>query len=83
MAQHNTQNPEHMLAMSFADFSFWCYECDSYVIHELLKHATKEHPDGFYLQKFGGQSADQVLEKMRDSKHDPVIKEEEEDEDQD
>jgi hypothetical protein len=70
-----------MLAMSFADFSFWCYECDSYVIHELLTHSTKEHPDGFYNQKFGGVSAGEVLEKIRESKHDQVIKEEDENDD--
>ncbi len=29
---------KHPIAFSFADFSFWCYECDSYVVHALLDH---------------------------------------------
>jgi len=52
MAKHNTENPDHMLAMSFSDFSFWCYSCDSYVIHSLLDHNAKDYPSGFYQQKF-------------------------------
>jgi len=27
---------KHNVCMSFSDFSFWCYECDSYVISEEL-----------------------------------------------
>jgi hypothetical protein len=56
MSQHNQENPEHMIAMSFADFSYWCYECDSYVVHPLLSHASRDHPEGFYTQKFGASN---------------------------
>jgi uncharacterized UBP type Zn finger protein len=28
----------HPIVFSFADFSFWCYACDSYIIHPLLDH---------------------------------------------
>ena len=37
MAKHNTE-VGHPICFSFADFSYWCYECDSYVIHKLLDH---------------------------------------------
>ena len=56
MALHNQDNPEHIIAMSFADFSYWCYECDSYVVHPLLSHANRDHPEGFYVQKFGASN---------------------------
>lgn len=48
MVTHNQQNQDHPICFSFADFSFWCYACDSYIEHPLLTH-TK----AFYLQKFG------------------------------
>lgn len=35
---HYVKNPQHPIVFSFADFSFWCYECDSYVVHPLLTH---------------------------------------------
>lgn len=44
---HAEQNPDHMIVFSFADFSYWCYECDSYIKHPLLRHT-----DHFYEQKF-------------------------------
>jgi len=28
---HHAKNPNHPIVLSFADFSYWCYECDSYV----------------------------------------------------
>ena len=33
---HQTQVEDHPIVFSFADFSFWCYKCDSYVVHPLL-----------------------------------------------
>ena len=30
MVAHN-EECKHPIALSFADFSYWCYECDSYV----------------------------------------------------
>lgn len=35
---HYVKNPDHPIVFSFADFSFWCYECDSYIVHPLLTH---------------------------------------------
>ena len=35
---HRANNNDHPIVFSFADFSFWCYECDSYIEHPLLKH---------------------------------------------
>ena len=52
MSAHNMTDG-HPIAFSFADFSFWCYTCDSYVVHELLNHHTQQNPAGFYRQKFG------------------------------
>lgn len=31
MAKHNTET-SHSIALSFSDCSFWCYNCDSYII---------------------------------------------------
>lgn len=47
---HQVKHPEfeHPLVFSFADFSFWCYACDDYVVHHLLTHSAF-----FTLQKFG------------------------------
>lgn len=62
---------------SFADFSFWCYKCDSYVVHPLLNHT-----EAFYLQKFAeDEPLNDVLQKMRDTKHNDEIDEADEDED--
>ena len=84
MAKHYSENPDHMLAFSFADFSFWCYACDSYVIHQLLNHQTNQSPDGFYIQKFGQPGSldpKAVLDKIRSSKNQNQVIEENEDED--
>lgn len=35
MAEHNTENPSHCLALSFSDLSVWCYECDYYITHDV------------------------------------------------
>lgn len=68
--------PDHPICFSFADFSFWCYACDSYIEHPLLKHTMH-----FYLQKFTDSDSQQhIFEKMRASKHEAVIAEEDEDE---
>jgi hypothetical protein len=37
MAEHNEQNQEHCLAMSFSDLSVWCYKCDYYITHDILR----------------------------------------------
>ena len=55
MSSHNAETG-HPIALSFADFSYWCYTCDSYVVHELLDHHSQARPDGFYRQKFGDDS---------------------------
>ena len=44
MLAHNQANNDHPICFSFADFSFWCYSCDSYVVHPLLNHT-----EAFYL----------------------------------
>lgn len=37
MAKHNQQNKSHCIAVSTADLSTWCYECDSYVESKLTR----------------------------------------------
>ena len=37
--QHENPNHGHPIAFSFADFSYWCYACDSYIEHPLLDHS--------------------------------------------
>ena len=37
MLQHHNDT-QHPIVFSFADFSFWCFLCDSYVQHVLLDH---------------------------------------------
>jgi NAD-dependent histone deacetylase SIR2 len=67
MVAHNEKfhNP---IALSFADFSFWCYECDSYVTSKLLNHVNY-----FYPQKFGVERANPMQEYaiVKNSKADP------------
>lgn len=43
MVAHNEED-HHPIALSFADFSFWCYECDSYVISKHLNHVKHFYP---------------------------------------
>jgi len=50
MVKYN-EKEKNPIALSFADFSYWCYECDSYVISKHLNH-VKEY---FYAQKFGAE----------------------------
>lgn len=60
MSTHNAESG-HPLVLSFADFSFWCYICDSYVIsEELLNHQKDSRPDSFYRQKFGDEGNDSL-----------------------
>jgi len=37
-SSHNANNKDHPIVLSFADFSFWCYLCDSYITHPSLNH---------------------------------------------
>lgn len=64
MVAHNEQD-HHPIALSFADFSFWCYECDSYVVSKHLNHVTY-----FYPQKFGADKVSHLTEYalIKDSK---------------
>ena len=55
---HNEAS-KHPIALSFADFSFWCYECDSYVVSKHLDHVKH-----FYPQKFGSEDVS-VLEQYQ------------------
>jgi hypothetical protein len=56
MKAHNEANPEHVIAFSFSDFSYWCYSCDSYVISDdLLDHDKPGCKNSFYDQKFGSE----------------------------
>lgn len=43
MVQHNEKD-HHPIALSFADFSFWCYDCDSYVVSQHLNHVKHFYP---------------------------------------
>jgi uncharacterized UBP type Zn finger protein len=38
---HHANNADHPIVFSFADCSFWCYECDSYIEHILLQKIKK------------------------------------------
>ena len=40
MAQHSDEL-KHSLAFSFSDGSFWCFECDSYVINRPLENLQR------------------------------------------
>lgn len=37
MAEHN-QNSKHAIALSFADLSYWCYECSAYILDPVRKN---------------------------------------------
>jgi hypothetical protein len=36
MKEHNSQSG-HAITVSYSDFSFWCYECDSYIAHDIFR----------------------------------------------
>lgn len=38
------EQEKHPIALSFADFSYWCYECESYVISKHLTHVKHFYP---------------------------------------
>ena len=72
--QQHYQTEKHPICFSFADFSFWCYECDSYIIHPILNHVSY-----FYPQKFGEESdQNKVMDVIRASKHQSSIPEQDE-----
>ncbi len=61
---HHANNLDHPIVFSFADFSFWCYECDSYIVHKTLNHQAY-----FYEQKFPKEVAmEDALQQMKDTK---------------
>lgn len=67
MVQHQNSNPGHAhpIVFSFADFSYWCYACDSYVIHPLLNQARY-----FHKQKFPEELTNkEMIEKIKESKY--------------
>lgn len=51
---------QHPIALSFADFSYWCYGCESYVISKHLNHVNH-----FYPQKFGTERVSHVEEYVK------------------
>jgi len=81
MIQHQTENPGHAhpIAFSFADFSYWCYACDSYVVHPLLTHSKF-----FHKEKFAEDDTNaQIIKKIKDSEFKEELKEVEDEEDED
>jgi mono-ADP-ribosyltransferase sirtuin 6 len=36
MKEHNAESG-HAITVSYSDFSFWCYECDSYIAHNVFR----------------------------------------------
>jgi len=67
MVDYYMDNPDHCIVFSFADFSFWCYACDSYIEHPML---SKELKEAWYQEKFGDAKDElQILQKMNASKH--------------
>ena len=66
---YHTLETSHALALSFSDLSFWCYQCESYVVSPVFKDILKAFQD----KKFGPdvKSIARNLEKM-------TIREEEE-----
>ena len=61
----------HPIAFSFADFSYWCYACDSYIEHPLCN--AMEY---FYEQKFGKSEFTEAMKIMKASKYDNDVPEE-------
>jgi len=43
MAEHNKEKG-CPIALSFADFSYWCYSCDTYVVSKHLNHVDHFYP---------------------------------------
>jgi hypothetical protein len=65
MKEHN-EKTSHPIALSFADFSYWCYDCESYIQSKHLDHVQY-----FYPQKFGDEKVSVLQEYagIKDSKH--------------
>lgn len=59
MVGHNDAD-HHPIVLSFADFSYWCYECDSYVVSKHLNHVNH-----FYPQKFGTERVSHIEEYVK------------------
>ncbi|KAL6059123.1 ADP-ribosylglycohydrolase [Balamuthia mandrillaris] len=62
---HYEANPDkHCVACSFADLSFWCYECDSYIVHESLEEVFA----ALHRAKFGTAPGEErmTLEQLGD-----------------
>ena len=81
MVKHQGEHPDHShpIVFSFADFSYWCYACDSYVEHVLLQQAKF-----FHSQKFAeGLSEKDILKKIKESEYKEELNEEDEEEDSD
>ena len=38
MAKHN-EDSKHVIALSLVDGSYWCYDCESYIDHMILRKA--------------------------------------------
>lgn len=55
MVKHNEET-KHSIALSFSDLSFWCYDCDTYVISSKFTEVYNH----FYKQKFGNIRQDDV-----------------------
>ncbi|KAI6218329.1 Histone deacetylase 6 [Aphelenchoides fujianensis] len=51
-AVEHAKDEGHPMALSFADFSSWCYECNAYVHNEALTAAK----DAAYKNKFGEEN---------------------------
>lgn len=84
MAKHNSET-SHSIALSFSDCSFWCYNCDSYIITGHLealqrKFSAIKFPDEPKIKKVEEKKEeDKVEEKKVDEpaeKKDEVKKEE-------
>ena len=43
MLEHH-EKEQHPLVLSFADFSYWCYGCDHYVVSKHLNHVNHFYP---------------------------------------
>ncbi|GAB1603687.1 histone deacetylase 6-like isoform X1 [Argonauta hians] len=39
MVKHHEEEAGHCMVLSYSDMSIWCYECNSYVEHEIIQKA--------------------------------------------
>lgn len=61
MAAHH-ESTKHPITLSFADLSFWCYDCDSYIIGDVLQPVYKH----FERDKFPQGVQDQDVQNLVD-----------------